>query len=58
MLFKIPGHYQILALMNKILANLSTKPKKINVDTIYLALANVKYVDNLGIVRNPNIIAK
>ena len=42
-------HYQIPALMNQILVNLNTKPKKISADTIYLTLANIEYLDNLGI---------
>ena len=42
-------HYQIPALMNQILTNLNTKPKKISADTIYLTLANLNYLDNLGI---------
>ena len=42
-------HYQIPALMNQILTNLNSKPSKISADTIYLTLANLNYLDNLGI---------
>ena len=42
-------HYQIPALMNQILSNLNVKPKKISADTIYLTLANLDYLHNLGI---------
>ena len=42
-------HYQIPALMNQILVNLNLKPKKISADSIYLRLANLEYLDNLGI---------
>ena len=42
-------HYQIPALMNQILTNLNSKPKKISADTIYLTLANLNYLDNLDI---------
>ena len=42
-------HYQIPALMNQILTNLNTKPNKISADTIYLTLANLNYLENLGI---------
>ena len=42
-------HYQIPALMNQILTNLNSKPRKISADTIYLTLANLNYLDNLGI---------
>ena len=42
-------HYQIPALMDQILTNLNTKPNKISADTIYLTLANLNYLDNLGI---------
>ena len=42
-------HYQIPALMNQILSNLNLKPTKISADTIYLTLANLNYLDNLGI---------
>ena len=42
-------HYQIPALMNQILTNLNTKPSKISADTIYLTLANLNYLENLGI---------
>ena len=42
-------HYQIPALMNQILTNLNSKPKKISADTIYLTLANLNYLDNLSI---------
>ena len=42
-------HYQIPALMNQILVNLNTKPKKISADTIYSTIANIEYLDNLGI---------
>ena len=42
-------HYQISALMNQILTNLNSKPSKISADTIYLTLANLNYLDNLGI---------
>ena len=42
-------HYQIPALMNQILANLQIKPQKISADTIYSTLANLRYLDNLGI---------
>ena len=41
--------YQIPALMNQILTNLNSKPKKISADTIYLTLANLNYLDNLDI---------
>ena len=43
------NHYQIPVLMNQILTNLNTKPNKISADTIYLTLANLNYLDNLGI---------
>ena len=42
-------HYQIPALMNQILVNLQIKPQKISADTIYSTLANLRYLDNLGI---------
>ena len=42
-------HYQIPALMNQILINLHIKPKKISADTIYLTLANLQYLDMLGV---------
>ena len=42
-------HYQIPALINQILVNLNLKPKKISADSIYLRLANLEYLDNLGI---------
>ena len=42
-------HYQIPALMNQILTNLNSKPNKISADTIYLTLANLNYLENLGI---------
>lgn len=42
-------HYQIPALMNQILVNLQIKPQKISADTIYSTLANLQYLDNLGI---------
>lgn len=42
-------HYQIPALMNQILVNLNTKPTKISADTIYLTIANLEYLKNLGI---------
>ena len=42
-------HYQIPALMNQILTNLNTKPNKISADIIYLTLANLNYLENLGI---------
>ena len=42
-------HYQIPALMNQILVNLQTKPQKISADTIYSTLANLIYLDSLGI---------
>lgn len=42
-------HYQIPALMNQILSNLNLRPAKISADTIYLTLANLNYLDNLGI---------
>ncbi|ADC47616.1 transposase [Methanobrevibacter ruminantium M1] len=42
-------HYQIPALMNQIISNLNLKPTKISADTIYLTLANLNYLDNLGI---------
>ena len=42
-------HYQIPALMNQIITNLNSKPSKISADTIYLTLANLNYLDNLGI---------
>ena len=42
-------YYQIPALMNQILTNLNSKPKKISADTIYLTLANLNYLDNLDI---------
>ena len=42
-------HYQIPALMNQILTNLNSKPKKISADTIYLTLANLNYLDNFSI---------
>ena len=42
-------HYQIPALMNQILVNLNTKPEKISADTIYLTIANLEYLKNLGI---------
>lgn len=35
--------------MNQILVNLNTKPKKISADTIYSTLANLTYLDSLGI---------
>ena len=42
-------HYQIPALMNQILVNLQTKPQKISADTIYSTLANLQYLEELGI---------
>ena len=42
-------HYQIPALMNQILTNLNCKPHMISADTIYLTLANLIYLDELGI---------
>lgn len=42
-------HYQIPALMNQILTNLNSKPQKISADTIYLTLANLQYLDMLGV---------
>ena len=42
-------HYQIPDLMNQILTNLNLKPQKISADTIYSTLANLNYLDNLGI---------
>jgi len=42
-------HYQIPALMNQILNNLDIKPKKVSADSIYRTLANLDYLDNLGI---------
>lgn len=42
-------HYQIPALMNQILINLHIKPQKISADTIYLTLANLQYLDMLGL---------
>ena len=42
-------HYQIPTLMNQILSNLNVKPTKISADKIYLTLANLNYLDNLGI---------
>ena len=39
-------HYQIPALMNQILVNLNTKPKKISADTIYSTLANLIYLED------------
>ena len=42
-------HYQIPALMNQILVNLQTKPTKISADTIYSTLANLNYLDSLGV---------
>ena len=42
-------HYQIPALMNQILVNLKIKPKKISADTIYSTLANLQYLEELGI---------
>ena len=41
-------HYQIPALMNQILVNLQIKPQ-ISVDTIYSTLANLEYLEELGI---------
>ena len=35
--------------MNQILVNLNTKPTKISADTIYLTIANLEYLKNLGI---------
>jgi hypothetical protein len=42
-------HYQIPALMNQILVNLQIKPQKISADTIYSTLANLNYLDSLGV---------
>ena len=42
-------HYQIPALMNQILVNLQIKPQKISADTIYSTLANLQYLEELGI---------
>ena len=42
-------HYQIPALMKQILVNLNTKPTKISADTIYSTLANLQYLEELGI---------
>ena len=42
-------HYQIPSLMNQILVNLQIKPQKISADTIYSTLANLQYLEELGI---------
>ena len=43
-------HYQIPALMDQILQNLlNIKPSKLSADTIYLTIANLTYLNNLGI---------
>lgn len=42
-------HYQIPALMNQILVNLKLQPTKISADTIYSTLANLQYLEELGI---------
>ena len=42
-------HYQIPALMNQILVNLKLKPDKISADSIYLTIANLEYLKDLGI---------
>ena len=42
-------HYQIPELVNQILVNLNIKPKKISADCIYSTIANLKYLEKLGI---------
>ena len=42
-------HYQIPALMDQVIHNLNLKPLKVSADTIYSTIANLMYLNDLGI---------
>ena len=42
-------HYQIPALMDQVIDNLNLKPLKVSADTIYSTIANLRYLNDMGI---------